>query len=132
MPAMTEREKEILEMPLIVFDSYLSKMTEEDCKKYLKLRNSVNTDKRNHAIVAMNTVRNMIACGHGESTFALKLKALAHFFNQPDYFEELVEAGISKEEIAYTFGTTVEDVECQILLNQHVNQVLSQKTYIKK
>lgn len=120
MATITAREKEITNMPVAVFESYLQNMTEEDYQNYLAFRNTIGPDKSNHGIVAHNIIRNMIACGYSESSFALKLKSLAYLFNQPEYFKELVALDIPKEEIAYTFHTTVENVECQISLNEYV------------
>ena len=119
MSQLTDRQNEIINMSPRKFGLDLEDMTESDYKQFVELSRSISTDKRSNG--GSNTdLINLISREQGKSTFRLKLMQLAHTFYDQRFFNELVEAGIAKETIAYHFNTTVDNVQCQIMLNDRM------------
>ncbi len=122
MPQLTEKCREIMDMPVAVFNIYLQQLTSEDYQKFLAETRTVPTDKRGHNGSENVDFINLVSRESSRSSFSLKLSHLAHTFYDQDYFRELVDVDIPKGTIAELFGTTVDNVNCQIALNNFADK----------
>lgn len=127
--AMSDRQNEIINMDPVVFAGYLTTgLTKEMYEEYQRYCKTASKSKNNHAVASRNSVLQTISSNAQESTLQLKLRELAEVINNNDYFQELVEAGFADEAIAYTFDTTISNVQCKKLLDKAAEQFKTTKT----